>query len=136
MSNTILYTNVDQQIEKLKTQGLIINDEEFARCELQLYGYSNLIKSYRDPYTYSENGKKFYRSGITFEQIWSMYMLDKNLRNAVMSCMLDLEELIKESAADVLAESFGVDHNQYLQFKNYSDKKKRKKTIYTFFNTE
>lgn len=127
MSNIIVYTNVEQQIEKLKKQGLIINDEEFAKRELQLYGYSNLIKSYRVPYTYSENGQKLYRSGITFERIWSLYMLDKNLRNAVMGCMLDLEELIKESAADVLADSFGIDQNQYLMFKNFSDKKKHKK---------
>ena len=73
MSNIIVYTNVEQQIEKLKKQGLIINDEEFAKRELQLYGYSNLIKSYRVPYTYSENGQKLYRSGITFERIWSLY---------------------------------------------------------------
>lgn len=127
MSNIIVYTNVEQQLEKLKKQGLIINNEEFAKQELQLYGYSNLIKSYRDPYTYSENGQKLYRSGITFERIWSLYMLDKNLRNAVMGCMLDLEELIKESAADVIADSFGINQDQYLQFKNFSDKKKRKK---------
>lgn len=126
MSNIIVYTNVEQQLEKLKKQGLIINNEEFAKHELQVYGYSNLIKSYRDPYTYSENGKKVYRSGITFEQILSLFMLDKNLRNAVMGSILDLEELIKESSADVIAESFGVDPNQYLQFKNYRDKKKRK----------
>ena len=84
----ILYTTVDEQIHKLQTQGLIIDDPVFAREELQRYGYSNLIKSYREPYIYMENNQKFYRSGVTFEQIHSLYILDKNLRNAVMASML------------------------------------------------
>ncbi len=57
--DTILYATVDEQIEKLKKQGLIINSLDFARSELALYGYSNLIKSYRDPYMImSEEGSK------------------------------------------------------------------------------
>lgn len=79
----------------------------------------NLILSFRTK-------KKVYRSGISFEQIQSLYTLDKNLRNAVMGAMLDLEEHIKEAAADVVASSFGIHQNDYLQFKNYRDKSKRK----------
>ena len=86
----ILYATAEEQIEKLKRQGLIVDDSAFAKAELELYGYSNLIKSYRDPYTIVSEGKKIYRSGITFEQFWSLYILDKNLRNAVMASMLDL----------------------------------------------
>ena len=106
---------------------MIILNEDFAKEQLQQCGYSNLIKSYRDPYTLVSNGRKIYRSGITFEQVLSLYTLDKNLRNAVMSAMLDLEEHIKEAAADVVASSFGVHQNRYLQFRNYRDKSKRKR---------
>ena len=94
--DTIFYATVDERIEKLKKQGLIINSLDFARSELALYGYSNLIKSYRDPYTIMSEGSKRYRSGVTFEQIQSLYILDKKLRNAVMASMLDLEEYVKE----------------------------------------
>lgn len=125
-TSEILYTTVEEQIEKLKYQGLIIDDIDFAKSELQLYGYSNLIKSYREPYTFIENGEKLYRSGVTFEQIWSLFILDKNLRNAVMASMLDLEERIKEATSDVIANSFGCHQDLYLNFKNYRDKKKRK----------
>lgn len=126
MEHSIIYSTVDQQIEKLKQQGLTIVDEDFARYELELCGYSNLIKSYREPYTFSKDGKKAYRTGVTFEQIHSLYLLDKNLRNAVIAAMLDLEEHIKEASAEVIANSFGVHQDDYLQFRNYSDKKKRK----------
>lgn len=124
--DTIFYATVDEQIEKLKKQGLIINSLDFARSELALYGYSNLIKSYRDPYTIMSEGSKRYRSGVTFEQIQSLYILDKNLRNAVMASMLDLEEYVKEAAADVIAYKYGTNQDNYLQYRNYVNKKKRK----------
>ena len=54
-------------------------------------------------------------------------MLDKNLRNSVMSAMQDLEEHIKETAASVVAETFGTNEENYLDYRNYRNKKKRKK---------
>ncbi len=122
----IFYATIDEQIEKLKRQGLIIDDIDFAKAQLELYGYSNLIKSYRDPYTIISEDQKVYRSGITFNQVLSLYILDKNLRNAVMASMLDLEEHVKEAAADIIASKYGTNPNDYLQFRNYVNKKKRK----------
>lgn len=122
----IAYTSLSEQIEKLKSQNLLIEDEEMAKDTLSLYGYSNLIKSYRDPYTIIVGGKKVYRSGVSFNQLVSLYLLDKNLRNSVMAAMIDLEEHIKEAAADVVAHSFGTHPDNYLNFRNYSNKRKRK----------
>lgn len=126
MSQNIPYSTVEAQIAKLKSQNLTILDEKSAKINLELFGYSNLIKSYRDPYIIKTNDSITYRTGVTFEQIFSLYILDKNLRNAVMASMLDLEEHIKEIAADVIAQSFGTDQEIYLKFKNYQNKKKRK----------
>ena len=125
MSN-ISYTTSKDQVEKLRSQNLIVENEELAIRALNTYGYSNLIKSYRDPYTITIDGKKTYRSGVKFEQILSLYTLDKNLRNAVMAAMLDLEEFLKEQTANVIAQSFGVHQDDYLDFKKYSNKRKRK----------
>lgn len=125
MNNEIEYTTTEQQIKKLKSQNLIIYNEKEAKHALEVYGYSNLIKSYREPYTIIDSGKKVFRSGISFEQIFSLYMLDKNLRNAVMASMLDLEEHIKEAAADVIANAFGTHPDDYLKFRNYQNKTKR-----------
>lgn len=122
----IKYTTPNQQIEKLKSQNLVINDESFAKEALALCGYSNLIKSYREPYFITSETKKTYRSGVSFEQLYSLYILDKNLRNAVMASMLDLEEHIKELSADIIAKTFGTHHDHYLAFRNYSNKRKRK----------
>lgn len=126
-SNSISYTTVDQQISKLESQNLIIENRDYAAECLLLYGYSNLIKSYREPYMITEGDKKVFRSGVTFGQICSLYILDKALRNSVMASMLDLEEHIKEAAADTIAKSFGVHQDDYLKFSNYRNKRKRKR---------
>lgn len=122
---SIRYTTTEQQIQKLKSQNLIIENEKLATDALNTYGYSNLIKSYRDPYIISSEQGKIYRSGVSFEQIYSLYMLDKNLRNAVIAAMLDLEEHLKEQVSDVVANSFGTHQDNYLKYRNYRNKKKR-----------
>lgn len=122
--NEIIYSTVDEQIEKLLSQHLIINNIDFAKEQLGLYGYFNLIKSYRDPYSIPTPDGLKYRSGITFEQITSLYILDKNLRNSVISAMLDLEEHLKAAMADVISDSFGTNVDDYLNFRNYRDRRR------------
>lgn len=43
-----------------------------------------------------------------------------------MAAMQDLEEHIKEISANVVAQSFGTHQDQYLLFRNYQNKRKRK----------
>ena len=124
--DNIIYTTPEQQLDKLKEHHLIIENDDSAKDILSVFGYSNLIKSYRDPYIIISDGKKTYRSGVTLDQIFSLYLLDKELRNAVIASMLDLEEHIKESAADVVASSFGTHPDSYLKYSNYANKRKRK----------
>ena len=125
MPKTKQYTTPEQQIAKLKSQNLAFGDEKRAELSLSLFGYFNLIKGYRDPYVINNGSGISYRSGMTFEQICSLYLLDKNLRNAVIAAMLDLEEYVKEAVSDVLACSFGTDHRNYLRYSNFRNKKKR-----------
>ena len=121
----IEFSTIEEQIEKLKSQHLLIEDEQKAYDSLSLFGYSNLIKSYREPYVITTDTGKIYRSGVTFDQLCSLYMLDKNLRNGVMAAMQDLEEHIKELSATVIASSFGTHQDEYLQYRHYRNKRKR-----------
>ncbi len=127
MKNSITNSTVDEQIEMLKAKGLIIDDVDFAKKCLSFYGYYNIINSYKEPYIETVDGCKRYKNGVSFEQIFSLFTLDHNLRNTIMAAMLDLEEHVKAAVADVLSESFGVSENDYLQWKNYRDRNARKK---------
>lgn len=124
--DAINYMSIDDQIEKLKSQNMTFFDVDSAKMLLARFGYSNIIKSYRDPYVIVSNEKKTFRSGVSFEQVYSLYLFDKNLRTAVMATMLDLEEYIKEITANIVAQSFGTHQDQYLQYRNYQNKRKTK----------
>lgn len=126
MGNPIGYSTIDQQIQKLLSQNLTIDNIDLAKSQLETYGYSSLIKSYREPYIFTGTNGIEYRDGVTFEQVSSLYFLDKNLRSAVISSMLDLEEHTKSVSASVIAEAFGTASASYLSFKNYQNKRKRK----------
>ncbi|MGP1349009.1 MAG: Abi family protein [Stomatobaculum sp.] len=127
MKTPILPSTVEQQIEKLKSQGLIINNESKTAEQLSIYGYSNLIKPYREPYSFINGTSQLeYRTGVTFEQVCSLYLFDKNLRTAIIAIMLDLEEHVKASAAAILAEAFGTKSDDYLEYRKFRNKRKKK----------
>lgn len=116
------YTTVEEQIELLKNKGLIFVDEDFAKSCLETNGYYNIINSYKTQYIEVVDGEKRYVLGTTFEQIYSMFILDHNLRNSIMAAMLDLEEHLRAISAEVISHSFGTDHNEYLKWENYRDR--------------
>lgn len=122
MDNTYNYTTTEQQIKKLKEQFLTFEDEVLAKQILQTYGYYNIINGYRDPYIIREYEKKKYSSDVTFEQIFALFSLDHEIRDAVLLSMIDLEEHLRAVVADIIAEDFGSDYNQYLQKNNYRDR--------------
>ena len=121
--NSISYSSIKDQIIKMRAQGLIINDISLAEFVLKTYGYSSVVKSYRDAYVYVDsNGKKLYRDGVTFEQIYSLFTFDQVLRSAVFTCMLDIEAYIKNLSSEIVSKDFGTDPAKYLDFRNYRDK--------------
>lgn len=135
MAIKINYSTPEYQVNKLKSQNLIISDESYALQKLSTYGYSNLIKSYRDPYVFTnDTGAKIYMDNTTFEQIESLFLFDKSLRNSVMAAMQDLEEHVKEVAADVIGNAFGTDPADYLNIRNYRDRKKSD-SKFSLYNT-
>lgn len=119
------YTTIEQQIQKLKKQHLIINDEERAIWALRTYGYYNIINGYRDPYITRTYNEKTYSPDVSFEQIYSLFILDRKIRNAVMFSMTDLEEHLRAVIAEIIGESFGTMHELYLSKTNYRDRKVR-----------
>lgn len=127
MDDSCKYTTTEQQIQKLKSQHLLFENENDAKIILQTYGYYNIINGYRDPYITREYGKKLYNPGVTFEQIFHLFIFDHKIRNAILLSMIDLEEHLRAIVADIISESFGSNHVDYLKNENYRDKAVRDK---------
>ncbi len=118
----IPYSTVEEQIKKLESKHLIIADKSFAYEMLTQYGYYNIINTYKEPYTHTEDGKEYFNDGITFEQIYSLFVFDHNIRNNIMASMLSLEEILKASVSEILSNAFGTHPDDYLQIQNFSDR--------------
>ena len=68
---------IEEQIDNLKTNGLVVKDEEYARKILNDISYFRLIKAYSLNLKV-KNGK--YYEGVTFEQIVELYLFNANFR--------------------------------------------------------
>ena len=75
---------IDEQIENLKSLGLIIENEEYAKKILNDISYFRLIKAYSLGFK-PKNGK--YEEGVTFEQIVELYLFNANFRQ-MQNCKL------------------------------------------------
>ena len=63
--------SIDEQVENLKSLGLVIGDEDYAINILNDISYFRLIKAYSLGFK-AKNGS--YDEGVTFEQIVELYL--------------------------------------------------------------
>lgn len=123
------FTSFEEQIKILKRRNLTFINEEGAITALRRYGYYNIINGYKDPYVYyvgeGKNKKELYNDGVTFEQIFSLYLLDRYIRSCVMDAMLEVEDNLKTATAHTIGEAFKSDQSLYLDHRNYKSGKRR-----------
>lgn len=117
--STQIFTTIPEQIELLKSRGLDFRSIEHAADELRRHGYYNIINGYKDNYVSKSDSGEQYRNGIYFEQIFSLFSIDHDIRNGIMIAMLEIEEQLKTQLAYVIAENFSADYNKYSDIKNY-----------------
>ena len=122
MSSNQDFKTIDEQMNILKKRHLSFESENFARRYLSIYGYYSIINGYKTPYIDIVDGEDQFHDGVTFEQIYSLFILDHNIRNAIMICMLDVEEHLRSVTAHTIAELYTSDHSKYLQKSNYRDR--------------
>lgn len=96
---------IDEQIENLKSLGLVISDEEYAKRILNDISYFRLIKAYSLGYK-PKNGNYF--EGVTFEQIVELYLFNANLRQITLAEIEKIEINVRCRIANYFAEAYGV----------------------------
>lgn len=112
------FTTYEQQIELLKSRGLIIDNENQAKAFLEKEGYFNVINGYKDVFLENRQ-KEIYKKNTKFEDIINIYNYDKGLRFNLLMFLLDIENTFKTIIAYEFAQQFGAD--EYLNANNYSN---------------
>lgn len=121
----------EEQLQKLKKRGLIIdNDEEVIKI-LKRKNYYNIINGYKDyfidtPATIA-SGDDVYKEGTNFKDINLLYEFDAEIRSIVLKNILKLENIIKTKISYVFSKEKTQEFN-YLNINNYDDTKKESAT--------
>ena len=111
------FKNLGEQLEIFKYKGLIIEDEEFAKTVLLRENYF-FINGYRHLFMKSANNKR-YIEGTTFEELYSLFLFDRQFRNIIFKHLLIIENNIKSIISYQLSKKYGYKESDYLKVKNF-----------------
>ncbi len=122
-----VFKTLDEQIHIMQSKGLVISDIEETKDILLRENYF-FINGYRLLFMESSSNKRFL-SGTTFEEIYSMFQFDRHLRNIIFKNLLIIENNIKSITAYNLSKHYGIREEEYLNPKNFTSDRKRKKQV-------
>lgn len=120
-----VYFSTDDQIRLLRSRGMTVANTADAKQIIDLENYYNLINGYKQPFldpTYSGTDER-YLAGTKFEEIYSLYLFDRELRNLFIRYILELENYVKSVVAHDFSGKYG--HENYLKIANFDTSVKK-----------
>ncbi len=117
MKNKVFRT-IDEQIDILRSKGLIINDIDKAKSILFRENYF-FISGYRHLFMRSYKDVKFIE-GTTFEELYAIFLFDRRLRNIMFKYILIIENNVKSIISYQLSKKYGYKEKDYLNPRNFT----------------
>ena len=121
------FKNLEEQIEILKYKGMTIEDEVYAKKILLRENYF-FLNGYRYPFMKSTNNKTFLE-GVTFEELYSLFLFDRLIRNIFFKNLLIIENNLKSIISYQLSKKYGYREKDYLKAKNFNQDKAKQKQV-------
>ena len=112
------FKTLDEQIEILRSRGLVVTDEEKAKKILLRENYF-FLNGYRHLFMKTPKDNVFI-SGTTFEELYAMFVFDRRVRNIFFKNLLIIENNIKSLISYQLSRKYGFKEKDYLNVKNFS----------------
>lgn len=119
--------SIQQQLELLRSRGLIISDSKNAEHYLMFINYYRFCGYGIEFEETLSNSEKHYREGTTFEQILDCYVFDRKLRLLVIDAIERIEIAIRTVMVNELALKYGA--HWYLDIKLFLKKFKHHELI-------
>lgn len=126
------FKTLDEQIDILKTRGLVINDIEKAK-EILLRENYFFINGYRHMFTKSWKDSAFI-PGTTFEELYAMFVFDRRVRNIFFKNLLIVENNIKSLISYQLSKKYGYHEKDYLDPKNFTKDSMKTRQVHDVLN--
>ena len=121
------FRTLDEQIELFKYKGLVINDVEYAK-EILLRENYFFLNGYRHLFMKSNSDRK-YLNGTTFDELYSLFLFDRQFRNIIFKNLLILENNIKSIISYQLSKKYGYKESDYLKLRNFDSNPEKVKQI-------
>lgn len=131
MGNKI-FRNLDEQIEILRSKGLIIKDEDKAKEILFRENYF-FVNGYRHLFMQSTKERQFI-PGTTFEELYGTFVFDRRVRNIFFKYILVVENNVKSIISYTLSKKYGFKEKDYLNTKNFTQDRLRAKQVHDVLN--
>jgi len=121
-----VFRTIDEQLDILKSKGLIIEDYDKAK-EILLRENYFFLNGYRSPLLIS--GSKRFIDGSTFEELYALFTFDRYFRNIIFKNLLIVENNYKSIFSYVLSKKYGYKEKDYLNADNFDKNRDKAKQI-------
>ncbi|QVJ96508.1 Abi family protein [Mycoplasma mycoides subsp. capri] len=119
------FKTFEEQIEILKSRGLIIKDEQKAIEILKQENYYNIVNGYKDLFLKNTLNDKedVFIENTTFDELYSLFLFDRELRSILLKYILIFERDFKTIIAYNFSKKYNNDNriDSYLYPENYKD---------------
>ena len=112
------FKNLDEQVAILQHKGMIVEDERYAKRILLRENYF-FLNGYRHLFVRSKEDKRF-KKGVTFEEMYSLFLFDRSFRNVIFKYLLVIENNLKSIISYQLSKKYGYRERDYLKEKNFT----------------
>ena len=128
------FKTIDEQIDILKSKGLIIDDELEAK-EILLRENYFFVTGYRHVFLNSMS-KREYIVNATFSEMYALFCFDRQLRSILFKNLLMIENNLKSVISYQLSKKYGYKERDYLNIKNFSNDRtnRPRQRLYLIFN--
>ena len=121
------FKSLEEQMTILRSKGLVINDEDFAKEVLLRENYF-FLTGYRFLFMRSSTDRRFL-SNTTFEELYSMFLFDRQIRNILFKNILVVENNLKSILSYVVSKNHGFKEKNYLNPNNFVHDSNRNRQI-------
>lgn len=96
----------EELLDYIILKDVIVKDRQDAIDKFRRYTYYSIINTYKE--VFKKDNK--YIKGVTFDEIYSLYVFDKNLRSIFLKYALEIEIIVKSLIANVVSEKYGIEN--------------------------
>ena len=110
------YKTTDELITIMEEKGLLFSQKQRAKRILNENNYY-CVTAYKN--LFYKDKKREFKNNVDFEDLYSVYLFDKQLKSIILKHLLFIEQKIKTAISNQISEKYGIDQKKYLKKDNF-----------------